>query len=139
MKTIAVIAAMMLSACSADEPTPVAPPSFSRTAQLEAAALAAHSLGVNSLSEMQLLTTPAGREILARMVSCALPRGVSITAITHTGTPYSFSGRAGLAPGWAQRPANASERHLVNDCMLGRATVLAPVAPVAPAAAVTRV
>lgn len=118
MKTMTVIAMAILTACSADEPTaPVA----ETAPHVDTSALASHSLTVNSLPEMQLLATPHGREVLSRVVSCALPYGTSITAITQDGTPYSFRGSAGLAPGWAAHPPSAVEHQLVTACLQGRA------------------
>jgi hypothetical protein len=128
MRIIAVIAAAMLAACSAEESAPEA---TDAPAQVDTSALAAHSLAVNSLAEMQLLGTSPGREVLSRIVSCALPRGASITAINRSGTPYSFTGSRGLAPQWAQRAATAGEQHRVTACVLGRAIDSAPVVPVA--------
>ena len=128
MKTLAVIAALLLAACDADDVAPEAPEA--PAARFDAAMLGAHSLAVNSLPQMQLLTTASGREVLSRVVSCALPRGASLTAITSDGTPYSFAGATGLAPGWVQRPATAGERHRVTDCVLGHA--IAPEAPARP-------
>jgi hypothetical protein len=123
MRIIAVIAAGMLAACSADEPTAV-----ETAPRVDTSALASHSLGVNSLPQMQLLATPHGRAALSRIVSCALPRGASITAINGSGTPYSFTGSRGLAPQWAQRAATAGEQHRVTACVLGRPEI-APVTP----------
>jgi hypothetical protein len=130
MRIIAVIAAGMLAACSAEESAPDATEATAAT-QVDTSALGAHSLAVNSLPEMQLLATSSGREVLSRIVSCALPRGASITAINRSGTPYSFTGNRGLAPQWAQRAATAGEQHRVTACVLGRPES----APVAPAAA----
>ena len=129
MKLLAVIAAATLAACSADESAPDA--TEAPIATVDTAALGAHSLAVNSLPEMQLLASSSGREVLSRIVSCALPRGASITAINRNGTPYSFTGSHGLAPQWAQRAATAVEQHRVTACMLGRPQV-APTAPIAP-------
>jgi hypothetical protein len=127
MKLLAVIAAATLAACCADaNEAPTA-----QTAQVDTAALGAHSLAVNSLPEMQLLASSSGREVLSRIVSCALPRGASITAINRSGTPYSFTGSHGLAPQWAQRAATSVEQHRVTACMLGRPAPTAPTAPVA--------
>ena len=126
MKTIAVFAAAMLAACGT-ESAPKAP-TLPTTAEVDTASLAAHSLSVNSLPEMRLLASASGRDVLSRVVSCALPRGASITAITSSGTPYSFTGSAGLAPHWAQRAATAQERSRVTACVLGRA--IAPARPV---------
>ena len=130
MKLLAVIAAATLAACSADASAPDATEApTAPTAQVDTSALGAHSLAVNSLPEMQLLATSSGREVLSRIVSCALPRGASITAINRNGTPYSFTGSQGLAPQWAQRAATAGEQHLVTACALGSPEA-APVAPV---------
>jgi hypothetical protein len=131
MRTIAVIAAAMLAACSADESAPEATDAPAAAPQVDTSALGARSLAVNSLAEMQLLATSSGREVLSRIVSCALPHGASITAINRDGTPYSFTGSRGLAPQWAQRAATAGEQHRVADCVLGRASDSAPVVPVA--------
>jgi len=132
MKLLAVIAAATLAACCADESAPDANDApTTHTAQVDTAALGAHSLAVNSLPEMQLLATSSGREVLSRIVSCALPRGASITAINRSGTPYSFTGSHGLAPQWAQRAATSVEQHRVTACMLGRPAPTAPTAPVA--------
>ncbi len=109
----ALIATAMLSACGADA-EPASPPD----AELTPAALAGHSLAASSLTRMQLLTTSDGRDLLAHVVACALPRGASITAITRDGTPYSFAGSIGLAPTWAQRAPSRLEQHRVDACIL---------------------
>jgi hypothetical protein len=118
MKIMAALAVAVLAACGADPapaPAPGPPP-----AQL-ATALATFSLSVNSLPEMRLLATPYGRDVLSHIVSCALPRGASITAITSDGTPYWFAGSAGLAPAWVQRAPTADEHQRVTACVLARA------------------
>jgi hypothetical protein len=135
MKILAVIAAASLAACSAAESAPEA--TEASTTKVDTAALGAHSLAVSSLPEMQLLATSSGREVLSRIVSCALPHGASITAINRNGTPYSFTGGRGLAPQWAQRAATAVEQHRVTACVLGR-TQVAPAAPVATVAEINR-
>jgi hypothetical protein len=119
MKNLIVTATLCLAACG-DAPAPATPSSPPSLTDAGATALGAHSLGGSSLPEMQLLATDDGRDVLSRVVSCALPAGASITAINRHGTPYSFVGKAGLAPDWAQRPATADERHRVTECVLGR-------------------
>jgi hypothetical protein len=109
----ALIATAMLSACGAD-PAPASPPD----AALAPAALAGRSLSAGSLPRMELLTTADGRDQLAHIVACALPRGASITAITRDGTPYSFTGVLGLAPSWAQHAPSKTEQHRVTACVL---------------------
>jgi len=103
------IAAATLTACGADaRPTP---------AHIDASALARRGLSAGSLSQMQLLATPDGRQVLAHVVACALPRGATITAITREGTPYSFAGRLGLAPAWAAHAPSKLEQHRVSACV----------------------
>ncbi|HEU4731798.1 MAG TPA: hypothetical protein VFT22_28070 [Kofleriaceae bacterium] len=116
MKTFAVIAAALLAAtgaCGSAPPAP-APPA---PAPADASALVAHRLGLHSLPAMQLLATPRGRDLLAGAISCALPAGASITAITSDGTPYSFAGNAGLAPAWERRAPGAGERRRLIACV----------------------
>jgi len=119
MKTLALIAAMILSACGApgaeDEPCPAAP------APAATAELAGRSLAADSLPEIQLLSTGHGRELLSRVVSCALPRGASLRLLGRDGTPYSFSGALGLAPGWADHAPSAAERSRVTGCVRDQA------------------
>jgi hypothetical protein len=118
MKLMAVLVFAILAGCTG-EPAPAAPHTPG-PGPLDAAELAAHSLGVASLAGMRLLSTPHGRQVLSRVMSCALPRGASITAITRTGMPYSFAGDAGLAPAWARRPATRHEHELVTACVQTR-------------------
>src|SRR5262245_31142417 len=96
MKLMVLLAAAILTGCGAEssEESPA-------TAAPDASVLASRSLGSGSLPQIQLLATPDGRDLMARVVSCALPRGAKITTINRNGTPYSFVGALGLAPGWA--------------------------------------
>lgn len=107
------LATTPLAACGADAES-ARPPE----AALASAALAGRSLSASSLARMQLVTTADGRDLLAHVVACALPRGASITAITRDGTPYSFTGLVGLAPTWAQRAPSKLEQRRVNACVL---------------------
>lgn len=111
MKLIAVIAAALLAGCGA------APPAGGTLPALDVTVLAGRGLAGSSLPELQLLATPRGRELLSRVVSCALPRGATITTITGSGTPYSFTGSLGLAPGWAHHAPTADERRSVEGCV----------------------
>ena len=112
MKTIVLIAAAALAACGAEpsDDTASAP-------ALDASVLAGRSLGSGSLPQLRLLASRDGRDLMARVVSCALPRGATITTITRDGTPYSFTGDVGLAPGWADHAPSTSERRRVDDCV----------------------
>jgi hypothetical protein len=119
MKTMALIAAMILCGCEAegptDEPCPAAPataPALDATSEL-----AGRGLGTGSLSEIQLLSSRNGRDLLSHVVACALPRGAALRLLGRDGTPYSFIGALGLAPGWAGHAPSAGERRRVTDCV----------------------
>jgi len=116
MKLMVLLAAAILTGCSAEssEETPATP-------ALDASVLANRSLGSGSLPRVQLLETAHGRDLMARVVSCALPSGAAITAINREGTPYSFVGALGLAPGWADHAPSSAERRRVDDCLRGNA------------------
>lgn len=116
MKTMALIAAAILAGCGTEpaDDTAAAP-------ALETSVLAGRSLGSGSLPQLQLLASRGGRDLMSRVVSCALPRGTSITAITRDGTPYSFAGDVGLAPGWADHAPSRAEQRRVSDCVRARA------------------
>jgi hypothetical protein len=114
MKTMLLMAAAALAACGA-EPSDDA--TSTSTSALDASVLAGRSLGSGSLPQLQLLASRDGRDLLARVVSCALPRGATITTITRDGTPYSFTGDLGLAPGWAEHAPSSIERRRVSDCV----------------------
>jgi hypothetical protein len=118
MKLVAVLVVALVAGCTG-EPAPAAPHTPA-PAPLDASELAAYSLAVGSLATMRLVATPHGRKVLSRIVSCALPRGTSVTAITRSGVPYSFAGDAGLAPGWARRPATHDEHQRVTGCVQAR-------------------
>jgi len=114
MKLMALLIVAILAGCGAESTDDTA-------AALDASALASRSLASGSLPRIQLLETSGGRDLLARVVSCALPRGAKITTIDRTGTPYSFAGTLGLAPGWADHAPSSTERRRVDDCLNGRA------------------
>ncbi len=112
MKMMALIAVAILTGCGTDPAR-----TMHAVSEREAEALAAHRLTANSLPEMKLLATQDGRDAVSQVVSCALPRGASITAISEDGTPYWFTGNSGLAPAWAHRTPTASEQYRVIACM----------------------
>jgi hypothetical protein len=86
----------------------------------DALGLTSRSLDAGSLSQMRLVATAGGREVFARVVSCALPADAAITAIGRDGTPYSFTGALGLAPSWAQHAPTGAERGRVIACIRAR-------------------
>lgn len=112
---MALIAAAILAGCGA------APGDDTAAPALDTSVLAGRSLGSGSLPQLQLLASRGGRALMARVVSCALPRGSSITTITREGTPYSFTGDLGLAPGWADHAPSRTEQRRVSDCVRARA------------------
>ncbi|HEX3762402.1 MAG TPA: hypothetical protein VHW23_27060 [Kofleriaceae bacterium] len=122
MKTLALIVAMLLCgwyAAGPDEPCPTAPataPALDATSEL-----AVRGLDTGSLPEIQLLSTRHGRDLLSRVVACALPRGAALRLLGRDGTPYSFTGALGLAPGWAGHAPSVGERRRVTDCVRARA------------------
>ncbi len=83
------------------------------------AQLIAHRLGGSSMAHMALLATPGGRDLLARAVSCALPRGASFTTIDRAGQPFTFAGALGLAPAWTARTTTPVERDRMTVCLRG--------------------
>lgn len=119
MNWMALVAAAVLAGCDANAaPAPVASSTVTAPAvSHETTLLAGRSLVANSLPEIQLLATAGGRAALSNVVACALPTGRSITAIAGDGTPYTFTGEHGLAPGWAIHAPTASERQRVADCV----------------------
>jgi len=118
MKTIALIAAAILSGCgTTPDPASRAEAADDPALERDTAELAQRGLVGSSLPELRLLATPAGREMLSRVVACALPRGAAITAITRAGMPYSFPGTVGLAPDWATHAPSDEERRRVARCV----------------------
>jgi hypothetical protein len=139
MKTMALIAAMMLCACGeADEAGEADAADAGVAPALDTAMLAGRGLGASSLPAIQLVSTARGRAFLASVVSCALPRGAAITAITPAGTPYSFAGARGLAPGWAEHAPTSAERRQVAACVEDHGQAAAPAAPATPPAVAVR-
>ena len=116
MKLMVLLAAAILTGCGAESSE-----ESHATPAPDASVLASRSLGSGSLPQIQLLATPDGRDLMARVVSCALPRGAKITTINRNGTPYSFVGALGLAPGWADHAPSSIERRRVDDCVRGSA------------------
>jgi hypothetical protein len=131
MKTLALLAVVMLAGCDDDDDEPTADagtaPAWAGTANPDA--LARASLHGSSLAKQQLVASAAGRDLLTRVVSCALPAGSSITGLAADGTPYQFAGSLGLAPTWADHPASAAERRRVIACVHGARPTTAPVSP----------
>jgi hypothetical protein len=133
MKTIALIAIALIvahvaeSGDSAADTTSTSSTTAGMTAEPAAAALEHDALGLtgrsleaSSLPQMRLVATASGREVLARVVSCALPAGAAITAIGRDGTPYSFAGALGFAPSWTQHAPTGAERGRVIACIRAR-------------------
>ncbi len=116
--TLALLATALLGgACDPDDKARANEEARALPADLDTTALARRSLSASSLPQMHLLASPGGRDLLSHIVACALPAGTSLTTISRDGTPYSFFGRLGLAPTWAQHPPTAIEQHRVTACV----------------------
>jgi len=130
MRTLALLAVVLIAGCDSEDggretgdagTVPLA----ARAADL-APELARTSLNGSSLAKQQLVASEAGRVLLARVVSCALPAGASITGVATDGTPYQFAGALGLAPSWADHPASARDRERITACIRDHAPAAAP-------------
>ncbi len=68
-----------------------------------------------------LLDTPEGQELLAFLLGCALPEGVTVVAPDPAGGPaIEFYGELGVAPEWINRGLDRSDRRWVTACILSR-------------------
>ena len=68
-----------------------------------------------------LLASPEGQELLAFLIGCALPEGVTLVAPDPNGGPdIEFFGEIGVAPEWVNRGLDRSDRRWVSACILSR-------------------
>lgn len=113
-----------LAACAAQDP---ATPSVTAVPRLTANSLTPSQLAGSQLSTVQLDATSAAamaatadaREVLSYAVNCALSADQSIT-FTVGGTPYTFAGAVGLAPGWTSGALSSDDASWVSACVLSR-------------------
>jgi hypothetical protein len=82
--------------------------------------LATAQLAASSLDAHAMLDTADRREVLAYIVSCALPAGQVLALTDADGATYQFPGSIGLAPAWATRAPTVPERRWVTACVLAR-------------------
>jgi hypothetical protein len=83
--------------------------------------IAGNRFEANVESMGDLLATPEGQELLAFLIGCALPEGVTLTATDPAGGPdIEFFGEIGVAPDWATEPLDRSGRRWVTACILSR-------------------
>ena len=92
-------------------------------ANLAAARLAVEQLGPNEYAlnldaAADLLVTQDGSEVLAFIVSCALPEDVTLVS-TGPGAP-SYYGELGLASEWLDHPLREAGRGWVSACLYAR-------------------
>jgi hypothetical protein len=92
-------------------------PTLLTTLSPVAGLLTLDALNVDAVQSSELLATVLGRVFLDYAVKCALPAGQSVTA-SYLGTPYTFPGQVGIAPGWGSGPLSASDRRWLSACML---------------------
>lgn len=128
MKLLALLTVAALAGCDAEAaPAPTVSPEQAADPVLDhqTRALAARSLGVSSLPQIQMLASDEGRRVLSTVIACALPAGTTVTAVARDGAPFQFVGRLGLAPGWADHAPTAAERLRVAACVRAQLTHLA--------------
>ena len=65
------------------------------------------------------MTSDEGREVLAFIVSCALPEGYTLVA-TANGESLEFFGEMGLADEWLSHPLKKAGRGWVSACLFAR-------------------
>lgn len=83
--------------------------------------IAGNRFEANIESMGDLLATPEGQELLAFLIGCALPEGTTLTAPDPNGGPdIEFFGEIGVAPDWATRALDRSDRRWVTACILSR-------------------
>lgn len=71
------------------------------------------------IASTNLLSTTEGRDILKYVVSCAIPKGVTLVG-EHEDVTYEFDGDIGLAPAWMERGLRESEQRWVSACLISR-------------------
>ena len=83
--------------------------------------IAANRFEANIESMGELLDSPGGQELLAFLISCALPEGEVLVAPDPLGGPdIEFYGEVGVAPEWATEPLDVVGRRWVTACILSR-------------------
>jgi hypothetical protein len=93
--------------------------------QLTQNALTENSLTFNGLTENSLtlnaLTDPNARDVLAYVVSCALPADQTIS-VTVDGVEFSYQGQLGLAPEWGEADGSCGKdcQQWVSGCVISR-------------------
>ena len=96
-------------------------------------ALSVNALSVNGLQLDQgstnLADTPEGRELLKYIARCALPAGIDLIAEVG-GQTYTFPGRLGLTPEWADQPLSASGRRWMTACLLAHTNYFGITVPI---------
>ncbi|MFT3769417.1 MAG: hypothetical protein QM820_28600 [Minicystis sp.] len=84
-------------------------------------ALTQNALTQNALTQ-NALEDPNARELFEYIVSCALPKGQSLTYTTIDGTAHTFDGELGLAPEWSMPGGKCGKvcQQWVSGCVLSR-------------------
>lgn len=99
----------------------VAGPAWAASVALVGPPLAAAQTATRQvpLADMRMASTPAARQTLQYLASCALDAGTVLTA-RHEGVDHAFPGSIGLAPEWHGRAMTEDEQRWVSACMLSR-------------------
>jgi hypothetical protein len=74
----------------------------------------------NPESTRDFMATENGQELLAFMVSCALPEGSTLVATLPDNSPFEFYGDTGLATEWLDHPLRKAGRGWVSACLFAR-------------------
>lgn len=88
--------------------------------RLAIAKLTKTSFALNPNGAADLLATEDGREVLAFIVSCALPGEITVTATASDGSEYQFFGELGLAKSWLRGPLGKAGQGWISACLLAR-------------------
>jgi len=74
----------------------------------------------NAAAVQEFMATDDGREVLAFIVSCALPLEDTLVATMPNGDTLEFFGELGLAPEWIDHPLKKAGRGWVSSCLFAR-------------------
>jgi hypothetical protein len=76
--------------------------------------------GANAAAMQEFMATDDGREVLAFIVSCALPADATLVATLPSGDSFEFFGELGLAEEWIDHPLKKAGRGWVSSCLFAR-------------------
>jgi hypothetical protein len=125
---VSVLAVMTLAIGCVDEPEDVVverivfnaiPLSEIADSSAQLTQMTATKISLANPGAQQLLVTAAGREVLAYLIDCAMPKHVTLYG-SSGGTTYGFVGNVGLAPSWKNGYITPAEKRYVSACMFAK-------------------